>query len=109
MCGADAAPAGGSPLIRRPVSRSFWGMVKTIFELLSDYHKSLENMKSWLGDLPLDDVERVGLVDAWQEEMKDYFRRHGFCFACNKPLSRCSCEEPLYPASGTADDGINHS
>jgi len=71
---------------------------KNIFKLLSEYHRSLENMKSWLTLRPRHpslDVERVGIVDAWQEEMKEHFRRHGFCFACNRSLSRCRCEEPL--------------
>jgi hypothetical protein len=68
---------------------------KTIFHVLSDYHRSLANMKAWLAESTLDDVERVGIVDAWQEEMKDYFRRHGYCFACNRSLPRCRCEEPL--------------
>ena len=68
---------------------------KTIFELLSEYHRSLDTMRSWLVGSPLDDVERVGIVDAWQEEMRQYFERNGFCFACNRPLPRCRCEEPL--------------
>jgi hypothetical protein len=76
---------------------------KTIFDVLTHYHRSLENMRTWLQERPpeslpadpAEDVERIGLVDAWQEEMKDYFRTHGFCFACNRPVSRCRCEEPL--------------
>jgi hypothetical protein len=68
---------------------------KTIFQVLTDYHRSLDNMKSWLAELSIDHVERVGLVDAWQEEMKEYFQRNGFCFGCNRPLPRCRCEEPI--------------
>ena len=68
---------------------------KTIFELLSEYHRSLDNMKGWLQEYPLDESERIGIVDAWQQEMKDYFQTNGFCFACNRPLTRCRCEEPL--------------
>jgi hypothetical protein len=39
----------------------------------------------------------MGFIDAWQEEMADFFARHGFCFACNKRLERCDCAEPLRP------------
>ena len=71
---------------------------KSIFQLLTEYHTSLENMRSWLHDSTLDEVERMGIIDAWQEEMKQYFQKHGFCFACNRPLGRCRCEEALYPS-----------
>src|SRR6185503_17512942 len=68
---------------------------KSIFQLLSEYHTSLDNMRSWLHDSTLDEVERMGIIDAWQEEMKQYFQKHGFCFACNRPLGRCRCAEAL--------------
>jgi len=44
------------------------------------------------------DYEKMGFIDAWQEEMADFFARNGFCFACNRPLQRCECAEPLRPA-----------
>jgi hypothetical protein len=68
---------------------------KSIFQLLTEYHTSLDNMRSWLHDSTLDEVERMGIIDAWQEEMKQYFKKHGFCFACNRPLLRCRCAEAL--------------
>lgn len=68
---------------------------KTIFEVLSDYHRSLDNMRNWIRDLPLPQEEWMGMVDAWQQEMEAYFRRNGYCFACNRPLDRCRCEDPL--------------
>ena len=68
---------------------------KNIFQLLSEYHTSLDNMRDWLHDSSLDEVERMGIIDAWQEEMRQYFKKHGFCFACNRPLSRCRCVEAL--------------
>jgi hypothetical protein len=69
--------------------------MKTIFELLSEYHSSLDNMRAWLFDSRLDEVERMGIIDAWQEEMKQHFKRHGYCFACNRPSMRCRCLEPV--------------
>ena len=68
---------------------------KSIFQLLTEYHTSLDNMRSWLHDSTLDEVERMGIIDAWQEEMKQYFKKHGFCFACNRPIPRCQCPEAL--------------
>jgi hypothetical protein len=68
---------------------------KNIFQLLSEYHTSLDNMRSWLHDSTLDEVERMGIIDAWQEEMRQYFKKNGFCFACNRPLLRCRCIEAL--------------
>ena len=68
---------------------------KNIFQLLTEYHTSLDNMRSWLHDSSLDDSERMGVIDAWQEEMKQYFKKHGFCFACNRPFLRCQCVEAL--------------
>lgn len=67
---------------------------KSIFDLLTAYHHSLENMKAWLSEASFTDVERIGIIDAWQEEMREYFAVHGYCFACNRTLSRCRCEEP---------------
>ncbi len=70
---------------------------RSIFDLLSTYHRSLDNMKRWLQESDLDEVERIGIADAWQSEMNEWFRDHGYCFACNRPLVRCSCapDEPV--------------
>lgn len=66
---------------------------RSIFQLLSAYHQSLENMRSWLAEADLNDLERIAIVDAWQDEMKQWFSENGYCFACSKPLGRCSCRE----------------
>jgi len=66
-----------------------------IFELLQVYHRSRENIRLLIGISPMTDYEKVGFIDAWQEEMADYFGRNGYCFACNRLLDRCRCEEPL--------------
>lgn len=66
---------------------------RSIFELLSAYHQSLENMRLWLAEADLNDLERIAIVDAWQDEMKQWFGENGYCFACNKPLGRCNCNE----------------
>lgn len=66
---------------------------RTIFDLLQDYHRSLRNMHAWLDEAGLDEVERVGIADAWQAEMRAWFRAHGFCFGCNRPLERCDCDQ----------------
>jgi hypothetical protein len=50
----------------------------------------------------MNDYEKVGFIDAWQEEMADFFAEHGYCFACNRRLERCSCEEPLRQPAVTA-------
>ena len=66
-----------------------------IFELLGVYHRSRENIRILLDLSTMSDFEKVGFVDAWQEEMADYFASHGYCFACNRLLERCECEEPI--------------
>jgi hypothetical protein len=66
-----------------------------IFELLQVYNRSRENIRLLVGMSQMTDYEKVGFIDAWQEEMADYFERHGYCFACNRLFERCSCEEPL--------------
>ena len=68
------------------------GRPPTIFELLTAYHRSLENMKAWLAEADLDPLERAAIADAWQEEMVAWFREHGYCFVCHRPLARCRCE-----------------
>ncbi len=67
---------------------------ETIFDLLSAYHASLDNMKAWLDEADFSEVERVGIADAWQSEMSAWFTSKGYCFGCNRPLSRCLCELP---------------
>ena len=80
------------------VSRSS-RMSQGIFELLRAYHQSRENIRLLIEMSPMTDYERVGFIDAWQEEMADFFAEHGYCFACNKRLERCTCDEPLRPAA----------
>ncbi len=67
----------------------------TIFELRRAYHNSLHNMRGWLGDSTVSGtmtvIDRLSILDAWQQEMVEFFERNGHCFACNRPLSRCSC------------------
>ena len=69
-----------------------------IFELLRAYHASRENVRLLLELSGMSDYEKVGFIDAWQEEMADFFAENGYCFACNRTLGRCDCEEPLRPA-----------
>ena len=70
-----------------------------IFDLLRAYHRSRENIRLLIDLSAMTDYEKMGFIDAWQEEMADYFARHGYCFACNRPLDRCDCAEPLRPAA----------
>jgi hypothetical protein len=68
-----------------------------IFELLRIYHRSRENIRLLLDLSDMTDYEKIGFVDAWQEEMADFFARNGYCFACNRLLERCDCEDPIRP------------
>ncbi len=68
-----------------------------IFELLRIYHQSRENIRLLLEMSGMADYERMGFIDAWQEEMADFFARNGYCFACNRLLVRCECAEPIRP------------
>ena len=73
-----------------------------IFDLLRTYHDSRENIRLLISISSMSDYEKIGFIDAWQEEMADFFAQRGFCFACNHPLERCSCEEPIRTvATGT--------
>ena len=65
----------------------------TIFDLLTAYHQSLDNMKAWLDEAGFDEIERIGIADAWMAEMSAWFESQGYCFACNKELARCECVE----------------
>lgn len=67
----------------------------TIFHLRQAYHDSLSNMRGWLGDTSLSGrltvLDRLSILDAWQQEMVEFFERHGHCFSCNRRLERCRC------------------
>ena len=70
-----------------------------IFELRQAYHNSLSNMRGWLGDAALSGrltvIDRLSILDAWQQEMVEFFEKHNYCFACNRRLGRCHCpKEP---------------
>jgi hypothetical protein len=72
----------------------------TIFELRRAYHDSLHNMRGWLGDAALSSgltkIDRLSILDAWQQEMIEFFERHDHCFACSRRLDRCRCpKEPV--------------
>ena len=62
----------------------------TIFDLRRAYHDSLSNMRGWLGDNDLSGnltvLDRLSILDAWQQEMVEFFEKHGHCFACNRRL-----------------------
>ena len=70
-----------------------------IFELRTAYHNSLANMRVWLGDTSLSGqltvLDRLSILDAWQQEMSEFFERNGYCFVCNRRLQRCECGEIL--------------
>ncbi|PYS96597.1 MAG: hypothetical protein DMF50_03920 [Acidobacteria bacterium] len=68
-----------------------------IFELLRVYHRSRENIRVLLDMSDMALYEKMGFIDAWQEEMAEFFAQNGYCFACNRLLDRCGCEEPLRP------------
>ena len=69
----------------------------TIFELRTAYHNSLANMRVWLGDSALSGrltvLDRLSILDAWQQEMLEFFEKNGYCFGCNRRLDRCRCPE----------------
>lgn len=67
----------------------------SIFELRRAYHDSLSNIRGWFGDTNvsgrLTTLDRLSILDAWQQEMVEFFEKNGYCFACNRRLSRCRC------------------
>ena len=67
----------------------------TIFELRQAYHDSLHNMRGWFGDHGvsgrLTGLDRLSILDAWQQEMVEFFAAHGYCFACSRRIDRCRC------------------
>jgi len=70
-----------------------------IFELRTAYHNSLANMRVWLGDSSLSGrltvLDRLSILDAWHQEMTEFFERNGYCFVCNRRLERCECCDHL--------------
>ena len=72
-----------------------------IFDLLRSYHRSRENIRLLIDMTDMSDYEKVGFIDAWQEEMADFFANNGYCFACNRRLERCDCEEPIRTSDGS--------
>lgn len=71
---------------------------RSIFDLRYAYHTSLSNMRSWLGDTAVSGhltvLDRLSILDAWQQEMLEFFEKNGYCFSCNKTLERCKCPDP---------------
>jgi hypothetical protein len=70
-------------------------MSMTIFHLRRAYHDSLSNMRGWLLDTSFSErltvLDRLSIIDAWQQEMVEFFTKNGYCFACNRRVSRCTC------------------
>jgi len=66
-----------------------------IFDLRTAYHDSLSNMRGWLGDTAVSGrltmLDKLSILDAWQQEMVEFFERNGHCFVCNRPVVRCEC------------------
>ena len=74
----------------------------TIFDLRRAYHDSLSNMRGWLGDTAVSGrltmLDKLSILDAWQQEMVEFFENNGHCFACNRRVDRCSCPEDYGPS-----------
>ena len=70
-----------------------------IFELRRAYHTSLSNIRGWLGDNSLSGqltvLDRLSILDAWHQEMVEFFEHNGHCFSCNRPLARCRCPKEV--------------
>ncbi len=77
------------------------GEMRSIFEVRRAYHDSLSNMRGWLTDSVVSGgltvLDRLSIIDAWQQEMVEFFERNGYCFACNRRLDRCRCPREPYP------------
>jgi hypothetical protein len=75
----------------------FWLHLRrmTIFHLRRAYHDSLSNMRGWLLDTSFSErltvLDRLSIIDAWQQEMVEFFTKNGYCFVCNRRVSRCTC------------------
>jgi hypothetical protein len=67
----------------------------TIFEIRRAYHSSLANMVNWLHDSDisrrLTNLDRLSILEAWKQEMIEFFENNGHCFHCNRRLDRCHC------------------
>lgn len=70
-------------------------MPKTIFELNRIYRDSLQNMMEWMEISSLTYDWKIGIIDAWQDDMKELYRKNGFCYGCNRALVHCVCPEPI--------------
>jgi hypothetical protein len=74
-------------------------MMMTIFDLRKAYHDSLSNMRVWLGDQTISGrltvLDRLSILDAWQQEMVEFFEKNGHCFTCNRRLDRCRCPKEV--------------
>ena len=72
-------------------------MMMTIFDLRQAYHTSLSNIRGWFGDATVSGrltfLDRLSILDAWQQEMVEFFASHGYCFACSRRLGRCTCDK----------------
>ena len=64
-------------------------------DLMKIYRRSLANMRDWLQDSPLRFDEKLGIIDAWQEELRAFYKEHGYCYACDRLFDECQCDEPL--------------
>ncbi len=69
--------------------------VLTIFELNRIYRDSFQNMVEWMEISSLTNDWKMGIIDAWQDDMKELFRKNGFCYGCNRKLTNCVCSEPI--------------
>lgn len=69
----------------------------TIFDLRTAYHNSLANMRVWLSDEAfsgrLTMLDRLSILDAWRQEMIEFFERNGYCIHCSRRLERCECPD----------------
>src|SRR5260221_11902828 len=82
---------------RRGVMSEVHGSKHKIFDLLRIYHESRENIRLLVEMSAMADYEKIGFIDAWQEEMADFFRQNGYCVACNRALARWQSVEPVHP------------
>ncbi len=85
--------------------------VYSIFDLRRAYHASLSNMRGWLWDSALSarltNLDRLSIMDAWHQEMIEFFERNGFCFSCSRRLKRCAC--PPEPGDGERQRPVEHA
>ena len=86
---------GGATNIKMPMMIEEQKVVKSSEELTQIYRRSLQNMREWMGSSPLRFDEKLGIIDAWQEELRIFYRENGHCYACGEQLDGCLCSEPL--------------